>query len=185
MATPDARQNILAAAAGGAAEQPERVVTPDVVPALLLATEVQQGDEPSSAPAAAEDVLQSPPLEQPDQAAAMITPAKQARAAARSAKQRIESLQQRSEAAAPAERAGSAVLASPRKPRWERPDQATAAATLGGGATMARCASDAAQQAQRNHALVSELKQHLTTSGPRPAARSAALVRPLTSAMMP
>ena len=115
--------------------------------------------------------------EQPDQAAAMITPANRARAAAMTLKQRIESLQEHAEAAAPAGRTRSAALPSPQKPRWERPDQASAAATLGGGATLARCASDAVQQAQRNRALVSELKQHLQTSGPRPSALSSPLVR--------
>ena len=63
------------------------------------------------------------------------------------------------------------------KPRWERPDKAAAAATLGGGATLARCASDAAQQARMNRALVSELKQRLETAGPRPSAGQTAPVR--------
>ena len=117
--------------------------------------------------------------EQPDQAAAKITPANQARHAAMTLKQRIESLQEHSGAAAAAAagRTGSAVLPSPAKPRWERSDQPMAAATLGGGAMLARCASDAAQQAQRNRALVSELKQHLQMSGPRPSAGPTALAR--------
>ena len=63
------------------------------------------------------------------------------------------------------------------KPRWERPDKAAAAATLGGGATLARSASDAAQQARMNRALVSELKQRLETAGPRPSAGQTAPVR--------
>ena len=119
--------------------------------------------------------------EQPDQAAAKITPANRARGAAMILKERIEGFQQRSEAAAPAERTRSAMLPSPQKPWWERPDQAPAATSLGGGAMLARCASDAAQQALRNRALVSELKQHLQTSGPRPSAGPTALVRPFTA----
>ena len=114
--------------------------------------------------------------EQPDKAAAMITPANRARDAAMTLRERIEGLQKHKEPATPAGRTRSAALPSPQKPRWERLDQASAAATLGGGATLARCASDAVQQAQRNRALVSELKHHLETSGPRPNALSSLLV---------
>lgn len=74
--------------------------------------------------------------------------------------------------------AAAAVPAAVRpsgKPRWERAERAAQAAQLGGGATLPLSARDAAAQARRNSALVSELRQHLESSGPRP---SACAVRP-------
>ncbi len=128
-------------------------------------------------PFAAASPIQRLRVEQPDQAAAMITPANRARGTATNLTQRAQNTQHSQNPAASARRASSAGVALPLKPRWERPDQASAMATLGGGATMPRCASDAAQQAQRNRALVSELKLRLETSGPRPSALSSPLVR--------
>jgi len=128
-------------------------------------------------PFAAASPIQRLRVEQPDQAAAMITPAIRERRTATNLTQRAQDTQQRLDAAASPRRASSAGLALPQKPRWERPDQASAMATLGGGATMPRCASDAAQQVQLNRALVSELKLRLGTSGPRPSAASPPLVR--------
>lgn len=128
-------------------------------------------------PFAAATTIQRLRVEQPDQAAAMITPATRERHTATNLTQRAQDTQQRLDAAASPRRASSAGLALPQKPRWERPDQASTMATLGGGATMPRCASDAAQQAQLNRALVSELKLRLGTSSHRPSAASPPLVR--------
>jgi hypothetical protein len=63
------------------------------------------------------------------------------------------------------------------KPRWEWPDREATMATLGGGATLPRGASDAAQQARANRALVAELKQRLETAGPRPSKGLTVLVQ--------
>lgn len=138
-----------------------------------LGVTAQTGAAPSTDASANQKLL----WEQPDQAAAKITPADRARGAAAGLTLRIKSLQQQSEATAAAGRSRPAVLPLPAKPRWERLDQPLAAATLGGGATLARCASDAAQQAERNHALVSELKHHLQMSGARRSAGPIARVR--------
>lgn len=71
------------------------------------------------------------------------------------------------------------------KPRWERPARAASAATLGGGATLARRPGDAAAQARRNSALVSELKQRLAANGPRPSVGLSPLVRPPANTRLP
>ena len=94
-------------------------------------------------------------------------------------------------AAEPGMGAGAAAAAAPAavrpsgKPRWERSERAAQAAQLGGGATLPLSARDAAAQARRNSALVSELRQHLESSGPRP---STYAVRPCVhcpSAVLP
>ena len=181
---------LLSAAGGSRAELPRNDL-PETASRSPKASSVQKTPTPPSSAdmsltAPAENThIQRLPWEQPDQATVKITQANRARAAATTLLQHVEGFQQRSEAAAPAERSRSAVLPSPQKSRWEQPDQAPAAATLDGGAMLASCASDAAQQAQRNHALVSELKQHLEISGPRPSAGPNALVRPLTALFTP
>ena len=84
----------------------------------------------------------------------------------------------RAAAAEPGMGAAAAAPAAVRpsgKPRWERAERAAQIAQLGGGATLPLSARDAAAQARRNSALVSELRQHLESSGPRP---SASVVRP-------
>ena len=71
------------------------------------------------------------------------------------------------------------------KPRWERAERAAQAAQLGGGATLPLSARDAAAQARRNSALVSELRQHLESSGPRPSTYAVRPCMHCPSAVLP
>ena len=94
-------------------------------------------------------------------------------------------------AAEPVMGAGASAAAAPAavrpsgKPRWERAERAAQAAQLGGGATLPLSARDAAAQARRNSALVSELRQHLESSGPRPSTYAVRPCMQCPSAVLP
>ena len=94
-------------------------------------------------------------------------------------------------AAEPGISAGAAAAAAPAaarpsgKSRWERAERAAQAAQLGGGATLPLSAHDAAAQARRNSALVSELRQHLESSGPRPSTYAVRPCMHCPSAVLP